>query len=274
MSLRKSGRAVNKYCNFSTSDIFEIIFFTFEIFMPIKAQLTEQQRNCIVNSHERGLKQSEIAGKFLYFLAYVLSLYLDRFNISKSTVSRIIKRFTEESTIEVRKRSGRPRKVTEATKRAILRTSINNRHMSSSEIAQEFSQFSKDRTISSSYVRKICLEKGFRSFVARKKPFLNRKMIKARMNFCKNNIENSVDYWRNVVFSDEAYIEINLNSIMNTVRRFPTEDPNSSHLVRSSVKHPLKIMIWGCFGYNGVGRIHICETNMNQNLYLNTLKKS
>ena len=30
-------------------------------------------------------------------------------------------------------------------------------------------------------------------------------------------------------------------------------------------------MIWACFSYNGVGRLSICEGNMNQERYLQTL---
>ena len=32
-----------------------------------------------------------------------------------------------------------------------------------------------------------------------------------------------------------------------------------------------KVMIWGCFSSNGVGVLHRCEGNMNQEKYLNVL---
>ena len=40
------------------------------------------------------------------------------------------------------------------------------------------------------------------------------------------------------------------------------------------MKHPLKVMIWGCFNFNGVGRIEVCEGTMNQSKYLETLESS
>ena len=32
-------------------------------------------------------------------------------------------------------------------------------------------------------------------------------------------------------------------------------------------------MIWGCFSFHGVGKLSVCDSNMNQTLYLETLEK-
>ena len=46
---------------------------------------------------------------------------------------------------------------------------------------------------------------------------------------------------------------------------------NSLYL-NQAPKHPLKIMIWGCFSANGVCRIKVIEGSMNSNEYINTLE--
>ena len=40
-----------------------------------------------------------------------------------------------------------------------------------------------------------------------------------------------------------------------------------------TVKHPMSIMIWGCFSMRGPGRIKICEGRMNADGYLKILGK-
>ena len=96
-------------------------------------------------------------------------------------------------------------------------------------------------------------------------------MILARKLFCYTYKDHGIDFWRKVFFSDESYFAINLDSIMNRVRRFTNMNPYQKSLVKKTAKHPLKIMIWACFSYEGVGRLEVCQGNMNQQRYLDTL---
>ena len=75
-----------------------------------------------------------------------------------------------------------------------------------------------------------------------------------------------------MIYSDECYIEINLGSIINRVRRFKSSDPYNSLYIRPKVKHVAKLMIWGCFCSKGVGYLRICDGNMNSQEYLHTLE--
>ena len=40
-----------------------------------------------------------------------------------------------------------------------------------------------------------------------------------------------------------------------------------------SVKHPTKIMVWGCMAASGVGRLHIVEGTVNASKYIGILEK-
>ncbi|MEN2499772.1 MAG: Ubiquitin carboxyl-terminal hydrolase 22 [Marteilia pararefringens] len=73
-------------------------------------------------------------------------------------------------------------------------------------------------------------------------------------------------------FSDESYMEINMNSTMIYVRRFKSSSPLNPLYTAQRVKCPLKVMIWGCFNYKSVGRIHVCNGNINSSRYLEILE--
>ena len=62
-----------------------------------------------------------------------------------------------------------------------------------------------EHCISSQSVRRILLKRGIKSYTARQKPLLTRRMIKARLDFCKNYGDENEKFWQNVVFSVETY---------------------------------------------------------------------
>ena len=65
----------------------------------------------------------------------------------------------------------------------------------------------------------------------------------------------------------------NKPTVMNKVRRFKGSNPLQFKYVNKTVKHPLKIMIWGCFSYHGVGRLYVCDGTMTSEKYLHVLQE-
>ena len=61
---------------------------------------------------------------------------------------------------------------------------------------------------------------------------------------------------------------------MNKVRRFRFDDPLASRFIHKTVKHPLKLMIWGCFSSKGVGSLKICDGYMNSEKYIDVLNSN
>ena len=92
-------------------------------------------------------------------------------------------------------------------------------------------------------------------------------MVRARKAFCQMYKDKSEEFWKKVIDSDESYICINLNSAMNRVRRFSYSNPYSPKLGKQTIKHPPKVMVWGCFNYNGVGSIKVFDGTMNKFKY-------
>ena len=139
------------------------------------------------------------------------------------------------------------------------------------EISRKFNEVST-KSISSQNVRKILLNFGLKSYVAKKKPFLSKNMKLKRKQFCQKYIKMPDAYWNRVLFSDETYIMINQNSVMNRVRRFRGSNVLSPQYTKKTLKFPPKIMIWGCFCSSGLGEFYICDGNMNSSKYLDVLE--
>lgn len=99
-------------------------------------------------------------------------------------------------------------------------------------------------------------------------------MKRKRLAWCNKYKDKEIDFWRNAVFSDETYIEINLTKAMNRIRRFSLKDTINLPNIKRTLKHPLKIMIWSCFSYNGVGKIAIVPGSMNSVKYIETLEEN
>ena len=128
-----------------------------------------------------------------------------------------------------------------------------------------------NKTISASMVRKILLKRGLRSYKSKNKPFLTKRMRSQRIEFSKQYSSLSKEDWSKFIFSDESYIQINPDQIMNRVRRTSLENPLLPKYTCKSIKYPFKVMVWGCFNHAGPGRIHVCDGNMNSEYYLEVL---
>jgi len=95
---------------------------------------------------------------------------------------------------------------------------------------------------------------------------------KKRLAWAKKFAKWDEKRWESVLFSDESTFCILGNHGSSYVRRFPGEEfkPECLDL---SVKHPTKIMVWGCMAASGVGRLHIVDGMVNAKKYVEILNK-
>jgi hypothetical protein len=75
-----------------------------------------------------------------------------------------------------------------------------------------------------------------------------------------------------VLFSDESTFCLFGNQAHTYVRRFRGEDfkPECLNL---TMKHPLKIKVWGYMAASGVGRLHIVDGMVNATKHITILQK-
>lgn len=92
---------------------------------------------------------------------------------------------------------------------------------------------------------------SFRSTL--KKPLLSEKHVEKRLAWAKENLDRD---WDNVIFTDESsfWAWSSLSKAWST---------KSNRILQRTVKHPLKIHVWGCFCKRGFGCLFLFTDNLN-----------
>ena len=213
------------------------------------AEFSPRERGIIVALSQEGVRQCDIA---------------KRVGKTQSGVSKVLKRFKETESPARKPRSGRPRKTTAATDRWIKWESLRNRQLTSTAIRNEL-----ELSISTRTVRRRLFDADM---VARrpKKPLLTSRMRKARLNWAREYINKDVNFWKSVIFSDESRFNVGRNDAVQYICRRSGEEYNSACLV-STVKHPQSV-VWGCFSWHGIGRLHLIEQTMQAESYVIVLQ--
>ena len=182
----------------------------------------------------------------------------DILGVSKSTVDYTCKRFNETHSVEDRKRSGRPPKLSRRDVRKLVMDSKRNRRSCSRELTAELNKKLLKKVVARS-VRRILRKAGLRGYVARKKPFISAKNRLARLKFAREHINWTSDDWAKVLWTDEKKYNRTGNDGRIWVRRRPDEAflPECMH---GTVKYGGGgVMMWACFSHSGPGpmvRIH------------------
>jgi hypothetical protein len=60
-----------------------------------------------------------------------------------------------------------------------------------------------------------------------------------------------------MMFSDQSHFELRLGNQATHCRRLKVSDRFSLKFTRKTVKHPQKVMVWGCFSWKGRGRLGV-----------------
>ena len=107
-----------------------------------------------------------------------------------------------------------------------------------------------------------------------KKPIVTRRQMMNRVKFSKGRNGWGIERWKTVLWSDEAIFTVTSNR-SGYVRRRPGSDPLHPKYLCGTTKHPDKIMVWGCFGYYGLGKLIVLPKNemVNQHTYLELLSE-
>ena len=94
----------------------------------------------------------------------------------------------------------------------------------------------------------------FRYRTARKKPLVTKRQKVNRLKFAKQNVSWNEAKCKRIVWSDEASFSVSYSKGDKVYMR-PGSDPFDPKFTCKTVKFPQKLMIWGCFGYHGRGKL-------------------
>lgn len=107
------------------------------------------------------------------------------------------------------------------------------------------------------------------------KPLLTERMMKQRLEFAQQYQDWTVEDWKKVMFSDESHFELGFRGNRRQLcRREKGSDRFAVEFTKKTVKHPPKIMVWGCFSWRGRGAIEFMKKGemMNGKRYLELLE--
>ena len=193
-----------------------------------------------------------------------------RLKVAKGTVFNTLKRIQETGTLKSRQRTGRPAKTTKQTDRKIRRMVAKDPFLPASKIATILSEEGINLGVTQIELR--LRNFGLSARRAAKKPLLTKKMRSQRRCFAYQYGDWNDSDWAKVLFSDESTFELNYQA-PHLVRR-PTNERYNPRYTLPTVKHPQKVMVWGCFSANNRGGLFFLPKGkmMNAAVYLDLLK--
>lgn len=218
--------------------------------------LTNSERSAILRGRQNGMSLMKLASMF---------------NVTKSTISMLIKRFHQTGDISRRHVPGRPRKTTRQVDRSIVMMSRNNPRSTAVDIRAELHQHSVSE-VSVETVRRRLRDAGLNGRRPVRKPLISAKNRKARLEFAHRHLNWTVQQWKSVLWSDESKFSLFGSDGMAYVRR-----PKCSRYLQKyqlpTVKHGGgSVMVWGAFSAKGVSPLHRIEGIMDRHKYIGILQ--
>lgn len=219
---------------------------------PGRKQLTSHEKISIIQFHASGLSFREIGRR------------LDR---NHKIISHVVKNWHAKNDIKRATGSGRPRKTSPQTDRMIRRIIMTNRFSSISDLmlCPVLTNLSR-QTIN----RRVTEKGDFKSYWASKKPLITEINKAKRLAWCQARINWSVEQWSTFLWTDESPYVLRYKAKRRVWRRH-NERYNDACVVRT-VKHDIKINVWGCFSAHGVGSIALVDGILDQYQYMDILE--
>lgn len=194
-------------------------------------------------------------------------------NRPHTTVQNVIKRYKETSQIENKYRKSPNKIFTESDERWIIRKVQADPKISAPKLANKVEKY-LHKSVSPQTIRNVLKKNGLNGRVARKKPFVSKINRKKRLDYVKTHLNKNFDFWKQVLFTDESKYNIFGSDGRVNVWRKANQELAPKNL-RPTVKHGGgSVLVWGCMSASGVGNLHFIDGIMDQNMYIDILKKN
>ena len=127
--------------------------------------------------------------------------------------------------------------------------------------------------VSISTVKRVLYRHNLKSRSARKKPLLQNRHNKARLQFATAHGDKDWTFWRNVLWSDETKIELFGHNDHRYVWRKKVEACKPKNTILTVKHRGCSIMLWGCFAAGGTGALHKINGIMRKENDVDILKQ-
>ena len=182
--------------------------------------------------------------------------------VSVHTVEHWLEVYDATNDVIEQDKPGRPRATTARQDQTLIEYAEAHGEASSSTMAGQLKR--KRVEVSPRTVRRRLNEAGISSLRPTFAPLLNKKCRKARLDWAKKNKTRN---WKRVLFSDETTFEL-YRPRPRVWRR------KGEPVLYGTVKHPLKVQVWGCLSSNGFGHISTFSGNLNARTLCKIYNKS
>jgi len=186
---------------------------------------------------------------------------------NRSTISRFLLRHENESSDNSTENRGKERITSEREDRRILNLVERDRFVTTKEILEGLDRQNVSRW---TVARRIRESGDFASYWAAQKPFLREKNRVHRLKWCQEHQDWTKEQWHRVLWSDESPFVLRYPGKKRVWRK--TGERYSQRCTQATVKHDVKIMIWGCFAGDKLGPLHLIEGIMDQHVYRDILE--
>lgn len=165
-----------------------------------------------------------------------------------AAIAVFIKKFKATRVVHRKKGSGRPRVTTKREDRAIVRTMLPNRRVSTRKIIQDLGLHVSMRT-----VRRRMNAKGYHGVFERKKNYVSDRNRIKRVRWARAHKDWTYQDWKKVLWSDESPYTFRYQGKCRVWAR--KGERLKPQCMKGTVKHGGKINVWGCFSAEGVGHL-------------------
>ncbi|KAG2468920.1 TCB1 transposase, partial [Polypterus senegalus] len=193
--------------------------------------------------------------------------------VPMSTVASIIHKWKKFETTRTLPRAGRPSKLSDRGRRALVRETTKNPMVTLSELQRssvERGEPSRRTTISAAIHQSDLYGR-----VARRKPLLSKRHMAVHLEFAKRHLKDSQTMRNKILWSDETKIELfGVNARCHIWRKPGTAHHQANTI--PTVKHVKygggSIMLWGCVASAGTGNLVKVEGRMDSTQYQQILE--
>lgn len=213
-------------------------------------RLNNDNRNRILGLLQGGLTQTVVAR---------------RFNVNRSTISRLVQRNNATGSVSDRPRPGAMRATTRRQDVYIRQRHLRNRFLTASSTAH-LVVGTRGRPIHRTTVTKRLRDYGIRCRRPVKVPVLNAQHRRARLQWARNNAQRP--NWNSVVFSDES--RFNLFNADGRIRIYRRRNERFADIcVKEHERYGGGgVMVWGAINCDFKSELIICHGNLNANQYI------